>query len=92
MNKTFTLLAGLTAAILVWGTLAAEEAVSASPKTASEAPPATAVEGSAAEPDAAAARSRAEEPEQPPMRYGTPDAAVMALIEAAAAQGPGRPL
>jgi len=90
MNKTFTLLAGFTAGVLLWGALAAEEAATAAAQTASEAAPVTAVAEPAAETDTAAAQSEgnAEEPAVPPMRFETPDAAAMALIEAAAAEGP----
>jgi len=89
MNKTCTLLAGLTAGVLLAGALAAEEAAPVAPQSASDAPPAAAVADSAAQTDAAVApsESEAQSPAEPPMHFETPDAAAMALIEAAAAEG-----
>jgi hypothetical protein len=80
MNKTGSLLAALTAGLLLCGPITADETA---PKTA-----ATPSQSTDTAPGVAAPGAEAEEPAVPPMRFETPDAAAMALIEAAATEGP----
>jgi len=86
MIKTASLLTALTVALLLCAPLTAEEAAPATPEPPSE----SAVASPAAETDTpvADAESEPEEPAVPPMRFESPDAAAMALIEAAAEEGP----
>jgi hypothetical protein len=80
MNKTGSLLAALTAGLLLCGPITAEETaptITAPPSESADAAPAV-----------AAPVAKADEPAVPPMRFETPDAAAMALIEAVAEEGP----
>lgn len=88
MNKICTLLAGLTAGILCAGALAAEEASPGSTQTASD-PPSVTVGAAAGAPEGALAGDAGELEAlgEPPMRFESPDAAAMALIEASADEG-----
>lgn len=82
MIKTASLLTALPLALLLCAPLTAQQtapATSAPPSESADAAPMAPVDTPAAE---------AEEPAVPPMRFETPDAAVMALIEAAAEEGP----
>jgi hypothetical protein len=86
MNTTFTRLAGLALGILLSGALGAGEPPA--PSSASEVGTPSAVTTSLSETDAPAGQAEGEVPGDPPMRFGSPDAAAMALIDAAAAEGP----
>lgn len=88
MNTTFTRLAGLALAILLSGALGAGEPPA--PSSASKVGTPSAVTTSLSEADAPAgqAEGESEAPGDPPMRFGSPDAAAMALIDAAATEGP----
>jgi hypothetical protein len=85
MIKTASLPTALTLALLLCAPLTAGETAPATPEPSSE----SAVASPGAETDApvADAESEPEEPAVPPMRFETPDAAAMALIEAAASEG-----
>jgi len=85
MIKTASLPTALTLALLLCAPLTAGETAPATPEPSSE----SAVASPGAETDApvADAESEPEEPAVPPMRFETPDAAAMTLIEAAAAEG-----
>jgi Protein of unknown function (DUF2950) len=88
MKTPFTLLAGLTLGFLLSGVLAADDPAPAGPQQ-SEAASQNAATGAVSSPGSASDESEAktEEPEVPPMRFETADAAAMALIDAAAAEG-----
>jgi hypothetical protein len=93
MTKTYTLLAGLITGLLLCGTPGAEESAPASPQPPSESsgaaaagqPPVAVADAPA---DVAEGESAPAEPDVSPLRFESPDAAAMALIEAAAEEGP----
>jgi hypothetical protein len=91
MNKTARVFAGFIAGILLAGVLVAEEGEPTAPPPASRVSPSASavVQPPALEEDTAAAQSKGEADATvvPPMRFETADAAVMALIEAAGAEG-----
>ncbi|MCG6896006.1 MAG: DUF2950 domain-containing protein [Thiocapsa sp.] len=87
MNKICNLLAGLTAGVVFASVLAAEEASSVTPQTASDAPFVTLAVAGATQDALAEAAGEAETLGVPPRRFESPDAAAMALIEASAEDG-----
>lgn len=92
MTKTYTLLAGLITGLLLCGAPGADESAPASQPPSESSGTATAGQPPEAVADApvdvAEGGNGPAEPEVPPLRFESSDAAAMALIEAAAEEGP----